>query len=330
MADEGGRAGALRYEPLARRALEGYELDVTGLTPIGYDWNFTFRVDTIDGPYALRVYLADRRSDEEIRVELAWLDALAGESVVKVPRPLRSRAGSLFELVPHAEAPEPRRVAVFTWVPGAPLGEKPEPSNVSSFGGGAARLHEHGRSFPHVEGLQRWDAPFLEGDAGALLSEQNADIVLPPARAIFERAQRRIREALVRLEASNEQQRIVHGDLHQENVFVHDEDVWFLDFDDCLLAWPVQDLGVTMWEVGEDEATWPYRDALRAGYERVSPWPERWPGEIDVFAAARGMRKADDVVSMRSVSSAADLLESVERHAVAIDWFLRRVNDHNW
>jgi hypothetical protein len=54
----------------------------------------------------------------------------------------------------------------------------------------------------------------------------------------------------------------------------------------------VQDLGVTMWEVGEDEVTWPYRDTLRAGYERIAPWPERRPGQIDAFAANRGLVKS--------------------------------------
>ena len=230
-------ASGQRYEPLARRALEAYELEATELTLIGHDWNDTFRVETADGKdYALRVYLAQHRSDDEIRVELAWLDALASESVVGVPRPLRSATGSLFEWVQHAEIPEPRRVAVFTWVPGDPLGDDPEPSHVSSFGEGAARLHEHGRSFLHVEGLRRWDSLFLQGDAGELFAEQNADIVSPPARAVFERAVHATREALGRLGASNEQPRIVHGDLHQDNVFVHDGNVWFLDFDDCLLG----------------------------------------------------------------------------------------------
>jgi hypothetical protein len=82
-----------------------------------------------------------------------------------------------------------------------------------------------------------------------------------------------------------------------------------------------------MWEVGEDEATWPYRDALRAGYERIATWPERFPGEIDVFAAARGLRKADDVVTRRGATGEAELRESVHRHAEAVDWFLRRAAD---
>jgi Ser/Thr protein kinase RdoA (MazF antagonist) len=110
---------------------------------------------------------------------------------------------------------------------------------------------------------------------------------------VFERAFDAAREAITRLQRAGEPPRIVHGDLLPDNVFVDRKRLWFIDFDDCALGWPVQDLGVLMWEVGEDEMPWPYRDAFRAGYQRVASWPERWPGEIDTFAACRGLNKAD-------------------------------------
>jgi hypothetical protein len=86
----------------------------------------------------------------------------------------------------------------------------------------------------------------------------------------------------------------------------------------------VQDLGVTMWEVGEDEVRWPYRDTLRAGYERIAPWPERRPGQIDAFAANRGLVRVGDVVRERAERGDAEVLMSVRRHAKAVKWFLER------
>jgi Ser/Thr protein kinase RdoA (MazF antagonist) len=103
---------------------------------------------------------------------------------------------------------------------------------------------------------------------------------------------------------------------------VGDAGSWFIDFDDCMLAWPVQDLGVTMWEVGEDEAAWPYREVLREGYEGVVPWPERWAGEIDIFAADRGLIKIGGQVHQRAGTDRAELHASVQRHAAAISWYL--------
>jgi Ser/Thr protein kinase RdoA (MazF antagonist) len=238
------------------------------------------------------VYLVSRRTDEEVRSELEWLEALGTVSQVNVPRPLRSRDGSLFVRAEDEDGTGLRRVAIFTWVPGAPLGDEPDPVLVSAFGEATARLHEHGRTFGSVEGLRTWDSPLIHGERSLL--DPNADVIEPPDRRVFELAATAARAEIARLagddrtasdpaRGSASRQRLRRGD-----------DVWILDFDDCLLGWPVQDLGVTMWEVGEDQATWPYRDAFRAGYERVAIWPERRPGQIDVFAANRGLLKADD------------------------------------
>jgi Ser/Thr protein kinase RdoA (MazF antagonist) len=171
----------------------------------------------------------------------------------------------------------------------------------------------HGRSFDGADGLRVWDRCFPHG-GGALFDDGNADVVEPASRSVFERARAATEAAIERLRRG-EPPRIVHGDLHQDNVLVDDDDLWFIDFDDCALAWPVQDIGVSMWEIGEDEATWPLREAFREGYERVAPWPERRPGEVATFAAWRALLKADDSVRTRAEQ---DMAVYVQRRADAI------------
>jgi len=96
------------FEALARRALERYELDVVRLTLIADDWNRTFKVETAaEDTFALRVSLPLPRSDDEIRIELAWLEDLAAASGVRVPRPVRSKEGSLFVEAEDVGVPEP-------------------------------------------------------------------------------------------------------------------------------------------------------------------------------------------------------------------------------
>jgi Ser/Thr protein kinase RdoA (MazF antagonist) len=306
-------------EAHARAALQRYGIDVDRLTLIADDWNTTFRVDTRSGDrYAVRVYLPDRRSDDEIRTEVAWLESLSARGAVRVPLPLRAIDGAPFVRAGTGDAS--RRVAVFSWVPGERLADDPGPDLVSAFGEAVARLHEHGRSFATHEGLRTWDRPFPHG-GGAVFDDAGADVIDREARSAFERAFDAASEAVARLARSGEPPRIVHGDLHPDNVFVAGDHLWFIDFDDCALAWPVQDLGVLMWEVGEDEMPWAYRDAFRQGYETVAPWPERWRGEIDTFAACRGLIKADDSVRARVEP---DLASHVRRRADAIAGFLGR------
>jgi Ser/Thr protein kinase RdoA (MazF antagonist) len=105
-------------------------------------------------------------------------------------------------------------------------------------------------------------------------------------------------------------------------VFVDGHRVWLLDFDDCQVAWPVQDIGVTFFEIGEDEERLPVRRrAFRRGYERVAPWPERHPGEIDVFAASRGLLRINYLVQLPDPDERAGL-EGVLEYARVIDAFL--------
>jgi Ser/Thr protein kinase RdoA (MazF antagonist) len=310
------------FESFARQALDAYDLNVESLDLVGDDWNCTFEVRTCDEQrYALRVYLPHRRSDDEVIAELAWLDALTDVPGIRVPRPLPSREGSPFVRVEIPELSERRRVALFTWISGDPLGDDPEPPSVAAFGEAAARLHDHGANFSDTKGLRTWDVLFPYGGGTSVASRANADVVTPVAEETFERARNATSDLILALQATGEPPRIVHGDLHQDNVFVGAHGVSFLDFDDCALAWPVQDLGVTMWEIGEDQATWPYRDMFRDGYERAAPWPERWTAEVSVSAAHRGLLKVDD--RLREGGDDRDVLrESVELHSEAISWFL--------
>ena len=89
---------------------------------------------------------------------------------------------------------------------------------------------------------------------------------------------------------------IVHGDLHIWNVLVSRWGLGAIDFEDHLWGWPVQDLGVTLYYLEGHDG---YRERLagiRRGYETVAPWPERYPGEIAAFIAARTLVLANDVI----------------------------------
>jgi Ser/Thr protein kinase RdoA (MazF antagonist) len=116
------------------------------------------------------------------------------------------------------------------------------------------------------------------------------------ARRAFERAKRASLEAIDRLVGS-EPPRMIHADLHQDNAFVRaDGSIAMLDFDDCMLGWPVQDLGITVFELAGRDDFDRLEAALRRGYERVGDWPERVPGEVRVFAADRCLMFANYVV----------------------------------
>jgi len=66
-----------RLRALAAGALSEFPIKPIGLRLVGGFTNVIFRVDTDDGPYALRIDLHQDHSDEHVDIELAWLEALA-------------------------------------------------------------------------------------------------------------------------------------------------------------------------------------------------------------------------------------------------------------
>ena len=169
-------------------------------------------------------------------------------------------------------------------------------ANLAALGEVTARLHQQAAAFLAPAGMNTWDSvyPFLEPEV--LFDDEHASVVDAAGRDAFSRARSEAVGAIARLRVA-EGPRMVHADLHEDNAFIQpDGSIAILDFDDCMLGWPVQDLGVTVWALAAHDAFLELERALREGYERVAPWPERVPGEVRVFAAARSLNMANYVL----------------------------------
>ena len=136
-------------------------------------------------------------------------------------------------------------------------------------------------------------------------------IVSPSDRATFAEALDRIEAVLERL--SGERPRMIHGDLHQDNVLVASGKLFAIDFDDSLLGHPVQDIGVTFWNLQEDPNYEALRRAFRRGYERHASWPEHTPGDIDTFVADRALMLIDYALQTTTPDDAADTRKFIRK-----------------
>lgn len=287
-----GRGRALRLRRLALKALEQYDLDVTHVRLITNEFNGIFRVDTTTSDkYVLRVTLPEGGHDlDAVNGEMAWLDALSRDTDLSVPRPLAARNGQLVVEAESAGVPQPRLCAVFGWVPGTNLANHLTPENVSRLGELSARLHAHAATFKPPVGFTalRFDKVFPFPEPIVLFQDEYRHLFSPERHAIFERAIAWAQEAIDRLQASGEPMRVIHGDLHQWNVRVYRGILSPIDFEDLMWGWPVQDIATTLYDFPGPNFQ-ELRAAFRQGYTRHSPWPERCPGEIDAFIAARGV-----------------------------------------
>lgn len=308
---ERGRLRRTRNVALA--ALEQYPVEVTGLSLIGGFVNALYRVETPDGPLAIRVDVMGEHSDTDADVELGWLEALAADRVVNVPTPLRTVAGALYTHATAPGVPGTRRCALFTWVPGATLADRMHAHHFGGYGRMSALLHRHGAGHHPSSRPMAWDRVFYfpeEVDPVVWDRENNSGAFPDGGIDTVRRAIEIVEARLASITDADRQ--IVHGDLHIWNVHVRRSELWALDFEDVMWATPAQDLAISLYYLEGR----PDRDqlvaAFRAGYEQIAPWPAT-DDELDVFMAARRLMFVNLVFNLGTIDVGEFLAGSIPK-----------------
>jgi Ser/Thr protein kinase RdoA (MazF antagonist) len=311
------RGQARRLRNLALAALKEYDLDVVRLRLVTNDMNGIFRIDTGNGQkYILRVTLPEGgHNRDHVTAEMAWLAALANDTGLSVPRPVPTRDGSLLVEFSAEGVPEPRLCEIFTWAPGSDLAEHLSLANLALLGKLSASLHVHARTFQPPAGLDllRFDRVFPFPEPVILFDEPFAELFPPERRAVYLEAIQWAQAAIDRLQATGEAMRILHGDLHQWNVRVWRGVLSPIDFEDLMWGWPVQDIATTLYYLQDATNYAEMRAAFAQGYTQVCPWPERYPGEIDAFIAARGVGLVNFILQDPNPAWRAQTAEFVAR-----------------
>lgn len=276
-------------------ALDRYDIDVRRVTPIAHHLNVLYRVDTASGErFALRISHPRWRSDLELHSELTWLTAFARDTDIGAHEPVPNRAGEFITTVTVQGVPEPRRCVLFTWVPGIELAGRLTEENVEKLGVLSASLHQHAAGFvpggPFTD--HKLDKLFPRDEECVLFASEFRHLSTPEQRTVFERAMERAQAELDRLYAGPEKPRVIHGDLHHENVKVSRGKLRPIDFEDVIWGYPIQDVALTFYDFRyyTDPEAHDYDalcEAFRRGYASRLPWPEEYPNQIDLLHVAR-------------------------------------------
>lgn len=295
---EGGRNRRLRT--LALTALVEYDLEVISLRFLGRHSNSLFALTAADGRrYVVRVGIGGpvAHPASQVRSEVAWIEALARDTSITVPDPIRNRHGSPVTQVSTVGVPDRRNVVVFRWLDGRIADNSVSTGAMRAIGRVAAQLHGHAESWepPRTFRALSHDRVFPY-DEPVVLFDGDHDGLLPPERMdVFREAELRAAAAIARLSVA-EPMRIIHGDLHRWNVKIKGGVAAPFDFEDLIWGWPVQDIAITLYYQWSDSQFRELSEAYRSGYETIAPWPEREQGEIDVFIAGRTLVIANSVL----------------------------------
>lgn len=277
-----------RFEATARLALPRFGIaPAAPLALVHHRENAVFRVDDpADGAWALRVHRDGYRTSEEIRSELAWMDALR-DAGVPTPRARPGVDGDPLQLVGDAH---PLQVDVLAWIDGVPLGagdDSPELHRL--IGRTSALIQRHGRAWTPPPGFSRptWDVDALIGPRALWGDYADLGALAPAELALVHRAADVVRRRLGAFGRGADRFGLTHGDLMPDNILVADGVPYVIDFDDGGYGWYLYDLATLLADKVMDPAYDRVRDAWVDGYRSVAPLPDQHVRELDVLVMAR-------------------------------------------
>jgi Ser/Thr protein kinase RdoA (MazF antagonist) len=211
-------------------------------------------------------------TEENVRSELEWIEALSGEGGVTTPAPIRGIDGQLVQVI--AEAGGPRWTAVaFEHVDGSVLEDHDDPTaHFAEIGRVSGVLHEHSRRWVPPRGFTRfsWTLDDMVGPQARWGSWANAPVSRSEA-ALLSRAQEIAVSSLSLYATTPETWGLIHSDLRPSNIMVSSEALTVIDFDDAGYSWYLYDFAsaLTFYEHREIARTMAREWLL--GYSEVAP-----------------------------------------------------------
>ena len=238
----------------------GYLCDARNIVLNSYE-NRVYQVGIEDdSPLITKFYRPDRWSKQAIEEEHRFCLQLQ-EDEIPVVAPLLIDGQSLFEWQGFWFAIYPRR--------GGHAPELTRTDDLELIGRWVARLHQVGgrESFQHRPSQS--GASDLAGWAEQVL---NSGLMPSDYHAVYQSLIRDL-ETAVREQFQPEGHRHIrlHGDMHNGNLLLRDEQLYLVDFDDCYQGLAMQDIWMLL--SGHRDEQMSQLNAIRRGYEVFRPFP---------------------------------------------------------
>lgn len=259
---------------------------------IGERENIVFAVDLPAGRAALRLHRRGYQTEDAVRSELWWMEALAAAGVA-VPPPLRTRDGELL-----ARLSDGRLASALAWAPGVPLGSGGAP--LAGTLDERTELHRRlGRLLAEVHvatdrltlppAFQRphWDIEGLLGEAPRWGRFWENPCLTAEEAELLRAARADLRSRFADHAAAGADQGLVHSDALRENVLVDGTRLTLIDFDDSGFGFRLYDLGAALAQSAEDPDLPAYLAALVEGYVTLRPLDARDRALIPGFMLMR-------------------------------------------
>ncbi len=278
----------------ATEALDRFGVEAVGLRLINFDFNATFRVDTADGRFALRLAVNSDSTLETTAGETTWVSALAATEGITVPEPVANNDGDRVVAVRCAGIDEPLPAVLYSWLPGPNLGEGASDARLFELGRLTARLHLQAESWTPPEDVRFNSIDSLMMGLPDRLSDFEAEWFDDAARSVVADALDAAHRATANVFA-RPPRHLIHGDLHTWNVKWSNGHIAVFDFDDAGWGRPIQDLAVSAFYLRDRPAG---ERALLEGYQSLKELPQHSEEEFEALLAGRNLLLLSEITAM--------------------------------
>jgi Ser/Thr protein kinase RdoA (MazF antagonist) len=307
----------IRLLELAKASLAFWNL--TGdLRLIKHRENAVYELNTTDGRrFALRVHRAGYHSDDSLKSELLWIEAL-NDYGVGVPKVIPTSDGKIFAKVSTGSILKGRQVDLFVWVDGEPLSTVEDGLvDDSAFirhiyqtmGQTMAKMHNHATQWELPAGFTRqcWDADGLVGNHPFWGRFWELNALTPYQRVLIDRARAKVRQKLEAFGKSKEAYSLIHADFVPQNILVNGERIQVIDFDDAGFGWHLFDLCTALYFIQDTPGFDIARTALIEGYRELRHLSDEVLEELPLFTAARSFTYLGWVHTRHETETAREL-----------------------
>jgi Ser/Thr protein kinase RdoA (MazF antagonist) len=258
----------------------------------------------------LRVHRSNYSSADEIRSELAWIEALRAAAVVDTAQPIAAADGSLIQQLVSPAGLAPRFAVAFERL----AGSEPVPGHDAAawfdrLGGLTAKMHAHARDWilPPSFVRRRWDVEGMVGPRGYWGAWRDSMGLDAAGAAVIEAAIGIVKQRLDAFGSGSQQFGLVHADFRLANLLVDGERLQVIDFDDCGFSWFLYDFATSLSFIEHHHEVPTLRDAWVRGYRREAHLSAQQYAELPTFVILRRILLTAWLASHREIPLAQTL-----------------------
>ena len=273
---------------IARNAVKQYNFNSVKLEFIKHLENTTFKFSAEQGNFLVRVYCGLQNTVQDIESEAKIIEYLISSNYYTYQKPIYNNSNNFVSIGEASGISKP--VSILSWI-GSPI----VGNNVNDI----SLFEKLGKLIAHIHNeLADWQKPVdfhrQTFDAGNLIGQNGAFGYANLAYKYFDREtvslfdsvyQRLIDFEAVAVKANNFG--IIHGDLHLNNVILHQKNLVPIDFDDSGYGYYIYDLAVILANYSEIPEYSAIKTNLIKGYRTNREFSIEIENKLSLFIAAR-------------------------------------------